>query len=405
MARVLVVITPAEGHVNPTLGLVKRLVDSGEDVDYVCTEEYRTRIQQTGAQMITYPFVDDAFSKDSDLKPAEYKHHYQFVYMMVKGMILPIIPEVLRVIENRTYDYLIYDSLMGWGGTIIAEKLGIPAVCSIASFAFVEPLGSGQGMNDNDPEVKKLYTATMQITHQLANELQVDAPAIEEIAPHGGRLRIVYTSRYFQPQAEKLDHSFIFTGPSIVPRKDAPSFPFEQLRVLHPQAVYISMGTILNKDLEFYKLCFAAFRDLPVQFVLSSGNYTDMEPLAPCIPDNFIIKPYIPQLEMLQHVDAFVTHAGMNSTSEALYYNVPQVMIPLTSDQPIVASRVQELGAGVVVDKNELTPASLRAALLEVLSHPTYKEQAHVIGESLRQAGGYRHAADTVMSHFSTIEK
>ncbi|QNV58956.1 hypothetical protein GMA19_04161 [Paenibacillus polymyxa E681] len=30
MARVLVVITPAEGHVNPTLGLVKRLVDSGE---------------------------------------------------------------------------------------------------------------------------------------------------------------------------------------------------------------------------------------------------------------------------------------------------------------------------------------------------------------------------------------
>lgn len=108
---------------------------------------------------------------------------------------------------------------------------------------------------------------------------------------------------------------------------------------------------------------------------------------------------------MLQHVDAFVTHAGMNSTSEALYYNVPQVMIPLTSDQPIVASRVQELGAGVVVDKNELTPASLRAALLEVLSHPTYKEQAHVIGESLRQAGGYSHAADTIAGHFSTIEK
>ncbi|WP_317890342.1 nucleotide disphospho-sugar-binding domain-containing protein [Paenibacillus polymyxa] len=228
-------------------------------------------------------------------------------------------------------------------------------------------------MNDNDPEIKKLYTATMQITHQLANELQVEAPAIEEIAPHGGRLRSVYTSRYFQPQAEKLDHSFIFTGPSIIPRKDAHSFPFEQLRVLHPQAVYISMGTILNKDLEFYKLCFAA---------------------------SLIFRNW-----KCQHVDAFVTHAGMNSISEALYYNVPQVMIPLTSDQPIVASRVQELGAGVVVDKNKLTPASLRAALLEVLSHPTYKEQAHEIGESLRQADGYRHAADTIMSHFSTIEK
>ncbi|TKH46510.1 glycosyl transferase [Paenibacillus terrae] len=405
MARVLVVITPAEGHVNPSLGLVKQLVDSGEEVDYVCTEEFRTRIQPTGAKLITYPFVDDAFSKDADLKPAEYKHHYQFVYMMVKGMIQPIIPEVLRVIENRTYDYLIYDSLMGWGGTIIAEKLGIPAICSIASFAFVEPLGSGQGMDEKDPEVKRLHTATMKVTQQLANELQVAVPAMDEIAPHAGCLKIVYTSRYFQPQAEKLDHSYIFTGPSIVPRKDAPSFPFEQLRVLHPQAVYISMGTILNKDLEFYKLCFAAFHDLPVQFVLSSGNYTDMEPLSESIPDNFIIKPYIPQLDMLQHVDAFVTHAGMNSTSEALYYNVPQVMIPLTSDQPIVANRVQELGAGIVVDKNELTPAILRAALLEVLSNSTYKQQAHVIGESLRQAGGYRYAADIIMNHFSTIEK
>jgi MGT family glycosyltransferase len=405
MARVLVVITPAEGHVNPSLGLVKQLVDSGEEVDYVCAEEFRTRIQPTGAKLITYPFVADAFSKDADLKPAEYKHHYQFVYMMVKGMIQPIIPEVLRVIEDRTYDYLIYDSLMGWGGKIIAEKLGIPAICSIASFAFVEPLGSGQGMDENDPEVKKLYTATMKVTHQLASELQVAVPAINEIAPHAGRLKIVYTSRYFQPQAEKLDNSYIFTGPSIVPRKDAPSFPFEQLRALHPQAVYISMGTILNKDLEFYKLCFAAFHDLPVQFVLSSGNYTDMEPLSESIPDNFIIKPYIPQLDMLQHVDAFVTHAGMNSTSEALYYNVPQVMIPLTSDQPIVANRVQELGAGIVVDKNELTPAILRAALLEVLSNSTYKQQAHVIGESLRQAGGYRYAADIIMNHFSTIEK
>ncbi|MGW8959392.1 macrolide family glycosyltransferase [Paenibacillus sp. NPDC055715] len=405
MARVLVVITPAEGHINPSLGLVKQLVDSGEEVDYVCTEEYRTRIQPTGAKLITYPFSKDAFSRKSELMPAEYKHHYQFVNMIVTGLIEPIIPKVLKVIENKVYDYLIYDFLLGWGGKIIAEKLGIPAICSNASFVFVEPLGSGQGLDENDKEVKKLYEDTMKVTRQLANELQVAVPAIEEIYSHSGSLKIVYTSRYFQPQAEKLDHSYIFTGPSIVPRTDAPSFPFEQLHALHPQAVYISLGTIINRNLDFYKLCFEAFHDLPVQFVLSSGKYTDMKPLADCIPDNFIVKPYIPQLEMLQHVDAFITHAGMNSTSEALYNNVPLVMVPMTSDQPVVANRVQELGAGITVDKNELTPAILRAALIEVLNHSTYKQQAHVIGESLRQAGGYRYAADTIMSHFSTIEK
>ena len=403
MARVLVVITPAEGHVNPTLGLVKQLIDSGEEVVYVCTEEYRTKIEQTGAQLRTYPFPDDAFSHDPELKPSEYKHPYQFVYMMVSGIIQRIIPEVLRVTENDSYDYLIFDSLMGWGGTIIADKLGIPAVCSIASFAFVEPLGSDQGLVENDADVDKIYDATMKLTQQLANQFNVTAPAIDEIARHSGRLKLVYTSRYFQPQVEKLDDSFIFTGPSIVPRKDAPSFPFEQLHALHKQTVYIAMGTILNKDTDFYKLCFTAFHDLPVQFVLSSGKYTDMEPLADCIPDNFIVRSYIPQLEVLQRADAFITHAGMNSTSEALYYNVPLVMIPLTSDQPLVANRVQELGAGIAVEKHKLTPEALRAALLEVLNDSTYKQQAHVIGESLRQAGGYKQAADAIMSFFTKV--
>lgn len=71
---------------------------------------------------------------------------------------------------------------------------------------------------------------------------------------------------------------------------------------------------------------------------------------------------------MLQRVDAFITHGGMNSASEALYYNVPMVLVPMISDQPIVANRVQELGLGIAVNKNELTPAILKAALVEVLN-------------------------------------
>jgi len=403
MARVLVVITPAEGHVNPSLGLVTQLVDHGEDVVYVCTEEYRSRIEQTGAQLLTYPFPQDAFSHDPVLKPQEYKHPYQFIYMMVAGVIRRMIPNVLRVIENQKFDYLIFDSLMGWGGTILAEKLGIPAVCSIASFAFVEPLGAGQSSNDKESDTEGLYEATMKITRELAQEFQVRIPTLEEIPAHAGRLKLVYTSRYFQPQAEKLDDSFIFTGPSIIPRQDAPTFSFELLRERYPQTVYISMGTILNKDLDFYRLCFEAFGDLPVNVVLSSGRYTDMEPLADRIPNNFIVKPYIAQLDILQYTDVFVTHAGMNSTSEALYNNVPLVMIPLTSDQPLVANRVQELGAGVILNKHTLSATDLREALTEILSNPLYKKQAHLIGESLRNAGGYKRAAEMIMNQFAKV--
>lgn len=407
MARVLVVITPAEGHVNPSLGLVTQLIDSGEEVVYVCVEEYRSRIEQTGALLITYPFPQDAFSHDPVLKPQEYNHPYQFIYMMVGGIIQRIIPEVFRVIGNQKFDYLIFDSLMGWGGTILAEKLGIPAVCSIASFAFVDPLGTGGGMNEQemDTNTMELYEATMKITRELAQEYQVRLPAMEEIPAHTGRLKLVYTSRYFQPHAEKLDDRFIFTGPSIIPRQDAQTFSFELLRERYPHTVYIAMGTILNKNLDFYQLCFEAFGDMPVNVVLSSGRYTDMEPLADQIPPNFIVVPYIAQLDMLQHTDVFITHAGMNSTSEALYYNVPLVMIPLTSDQPLVANRVQELGAGITLNKLNLSATDMREALSEVLSNPFYKQQACLIGESLRQSGGYKRAAEMIMSHMAVITK
>lgn len=403
IARVLVVITPAEGHVNPSLGLVTQLVDNGEQVVYVCTEEYRSRIEQTGALLITYPFPQDAFSHDPVLKPQEYKHPYQFTYMMVAGIIQRIIPEVLRVIENQKFDYLIFDSLMGWGGTILSEKLGIPAVCSIASFALINPLGAEKGVKELNTDTKELYEATMKITHALAQEFQVSVPSIEEIPAHAGELKLVYTSRYFQPYAEKMDNRFIFTGPSIIPRQDVQTFSFELLCEHYPQTVYIAMGTILNKNLEFYHLCFEAFGDIPVNVVLSSGRYTDMEPLADQIPSNFIVMPYIAQLDMLQHTDVFITHAGMNSASEALYYNVPLVMIPLTSDQPLVANRVEELGAGITLNKHKLSAADMREALLEVLSNPSYKQQACIIGESLRQAGGYKRAAEMIMSHMASF--
>ncbi|UHA76116.1 macrolide family glycosyltransferase [Paenibacillus sp. 481] len=415
MARALLVITPAEGHVNPTLGLVKQLIDNGEEVIYVCAEQYRAKIERTGAQFISYPFDIHSFTDDPSIKPTEYQHPYQFANFMVRGIIEPIIPEVLKVTQDGSYDYLIFDSLMGWGGTILAEKLQLPAVCSIASFAFVEPLGSGEETQEEVAtddkyaatatpiDVEQLYASTMEVAQKLANQFNLPVPTIEEITRHVGRLKMVYTSRYFQPQVEQLDDSFNFVGPSVVPRHDAPSFPIHQLQDLHKPIVFISLGSILSQNIDFYKLCFTTFRDMPIQFVLSSGKYTDMAPIADLIPDNFIVEPFVPQLEVLQRADVFITHAGMNSTSEALYYNVPLVTIPLTSDQPLVANRVQELGAGVVVDKNKLSPETLRAALLEVLNNPSYKQQAHVIGESLRQAGGYKQAAHTIMSYFAKV--
>ncbi|TVX93545.1 macrolide family glycosyltransferase [Paenibacillus agilis] len=403
MARILYVNIAAEGHVNPTLGLVKQLVENGEEVVYMCTEEFRNKITSTGAKFLPYKLNEQALA-ELGFSLTDVKHPLQFTEFMLRGFIEHSVPDILRLTKDESFDFLMFDSMFGWGGHILSEKLGIPSICSLTHF--VVPTLAVQEMPPIDPgdyDVAALCERIMNAAQQVAAELHVDVPSFEDIAGMIGQHKIVFTSRYFQPYADLIDDSYVYTGPSIASREDAPHFPLEQLHSNYEQVVYISMGTILNKDIEFYKLCFEAFKDIPAQFVLSCGKDTDLSEISDSIPPQFIIEPYVPQLEVLQHADAFITHAGMNSTSEGLYYNVPLVMLPLSADQPYVAARVQELGAGIMLDKGSLTPEILKSALLQVLNDASYKENAKKIGDSFREAGGHHAAAKHVMSLFSKV--
>lgn len=105
---------------------------------------------------------------------------------------------------------------------------------------------------------------------------------------------------------------------------------------------------------------------------------------------------YVLQLEVLQRADVFITHGGMNSSSEGLYFDVPLVVIPVTGDQPIIAKRVEELGAGLQLDRKQLTADLLRDTTERVLYNPLFAENSRKIGNSLREAGGYKKAADEI---------
>lgn len=49
MKTVLILNFPAEGHVNPTLGITKAFSDKGYDVHYISTEKYKKRLEAAGA--------------------------------------------------------------------------------------------------------------------------------------------------------------------------------------------------------------------------------------------------------------------------------------------------------------------------------------------------------------------
>ncbi|TBX45781.1 macrolide family glycosyltransferase [Bacillus thuringiensis] len=390
MAKVLMFNFPGEGHINPTIAVVEELIKRGEEVIYYCVEEYRSKIENTGALFRPYENfiskIDMVKRMNGQINPQE------LLLYMVKSMD-KIIGIILEEVKKEEYDYVIYDNnfAVGW---IIAEVLQIPKISSCTTFAITKKIASAL-MKDHEEENKKspLYQKVMRIFKKWEDIYGITLNEKQNLMTCPGDITIVYTSKLYQPNVEEFDDSYIFVGPSIAQRKDVDSFSLEQEK--GNKLIFISMGTVFNQQSDFYHTCFEAFRNSSVTVILAVGKQNDISQLNN-IPSNFKLYNYVPQLNILQHTDLFITHGGMNSSSESLYFGVPMLVIPVMGDQPIIAQRIEELEAGVQLNRKFLTPEILRNTAMHVLSNDIYTKNSHRIGESLKNAGGYNKAVDKI---------
>ena len=203
-------------------------------------------------------------------------------------------------------------------------------------------------------------------------------------------LNLVYTSRAFQPAAEEFDQSYRFVGPSIGARPADPSFPADRLR---DPVLYASLGTVFNADPQLLRSFATATRPTGRHRVIVSTGQTDPAALGP-LPGNVLARRFVPQPEVLAHAALFVTHGGMNSVNEAMYAGVPMLVVPQGADQPMVARRVEELGAGLSIRTQDVTEESVRALARRLLHDPRFRAAAATLRGAQHQAGGYRRAAD-----------
>ena len=95
-------------------------------------------------------------------------------------------------------------------------------------------------------------------------------------------------------------------------------------------------------------------------------------------------------MAVLSIADAFITHCGMNSASEGLYFRTPLVLFPQTPEQDAVAKRTEELGAGVRL--KSISEEDIMDALNKVLTDPEYRKNADLISDSFRACGGAEEA-------------
>jgi len=390
MGKVLFFNFPGEGHVNPTIALVEELVKKGENVVYYCVEEYKNKIEKTGA--LFRPYENFTRNIDPMKRMTEKIDPLEMLLFMGRSMD-KIIEDVLNEISEEKYDYVIYDNNFA-AGWIIADVLGIPKISSCTTFAINEEIFSALIKSRGEMDkTSPRYREIEEISTKWKHKYGVVLSDRQNLMSCPGDITIVFTSKLYQPYADKFDESFIFVGPSIAPRKDVETLP---LKIIPSnKLIFISMGTVFNQQPELYTICFKAFQESQATVVLSVGKQTDIRQFKD-IPPNFIVRNYVPQLEILQQADVFITHGGMNSSSEGLYFGIPLVVIPVMGDQPIVANRIEELGAGLQLNRQELDAITLRNTTEQVLSNSSFKEKSLGIGKSLRDSGGYKKAVEAI---------
>lgn len=381
--NILMVNVPFSGHVNPTLPLAKELVSRGHNVSYILTNEWKERIEATGAKFIPYNGNANFKIEFKNGKPTHLLHAikaWKYAYQTIVSV-------------GKEYDLLIYE-FFTFVAFAAANKIGIKVIRQFSTFAI-----NNENINSilvsNNKEIKLLNNKIFLklITKLICGRIKLaTSDIISEIVSVPVELNIVYTVREFQSDSTSFDDSYIFVGPSIEERRRETDIPYDRMQNI----IYISMGTLQNDRLNFYKKCMQAFGNKEgISVIMSIGNNIQCQELGD-VPENFYIYSFVNQLEVLKHSKIFISHGGMNSINEGLYYENRFLVIPMDMDQYAVAKRIQELNLGYLLNKSDVTPELLWMKVKALLENTDMEQNIKNMSKTMQASKGARTAADCI---------
>ncbi|KAF5304916.1 hypothetical protein FQR65_LT00800 [Abscondita terminalis] len=142
-------------------------------------------------------------------------------------------------------------------------------------------------------------------------------------------------------------------------------------------AILFSMGSnIQSSDLGENKLqeIIRCFSKLPYKVLWK------FEKQISNLPKNVLISKWLPQQDLLAHknMKLFITHGGLLSTTEAVFYGVPMVAIPVFGDQEANTIESVMKGYAVRVSYSDLSEKTLNSAIEEVINNPKYRNNIQI---------------------------
>jgi MGT family glycosyltransferase len=385
MSRYLFVVPPLTGHVNPTIPVGQELAARGHDVAWTGPREVVAELLPADAPFLPVTLPEALSASITERAPERrgltaLKHLIgDFLVPLAHGML----PGVRDAVAEFKPDALLVDQ-QALAGLAVAETNGLPWATSATTSA-------------------NLYDqmALMPQVQQWADDLQRDflrsAGLDDDVAAaldlrFSERLVLVFSTEAFVGPGDYPDH-YAFVGPSIEARPDDTPFDWDWLGAAGAAAdpvVLVSLGTLnWHNGGRFFAAAAEALAGLAVRAIVIAPPE-----LVGNAPPNVLVTPRVPQLALMPHLDAVVSHGGHNTVCEALAHGLPLVVAPIRDDQPAIADQVVRAGAGVRVAFRRVGADELRGAIEVALTDDALRDGAARVQASFAAAGGPSAAAD-----------
>lgn len=395
MNRIIILALPVEGHFNPFIPIVVKLVERGHKVMFITGRIFKERVENTGATFHPFPVKWDPGDKEiydfyPELKNQKGLSQIKCYLKLMFDQVPDVLNVLANVLESFPADLVICDTFMIAGGW--KTELGGPPNVRLSVLPLSLPGKNiapwGLGLSPGKSFFSRLRNNLLNVIFEklLFKDVQTYANKIRKKAglpPYDKNFFIkgyeipnlvIHTSTpSFEYSRNEFPANFRFIGTLLTLPNDRyikPDWWMETEQDL--PVVLINQGTIANNYDNLILPAIEALKDEKMIILAVPVKAGDIKDL----PANTHTEPYIPFGNILPHVDLMITNGGFGGTQNALAHGIPVIVAGATEDKMEVAARVENSGAGINLGKQQPTPEEIKKAVRKILSDPSYQQKA-----------------------------
>ncbi|GAA1793210.1 glycosyltransferase [Luedemannella flava] len=346
--RVALLTTTQHGHLNPYVPVVNALQTAGAEVDLLLLSADGGALDEQRREALGKARVHAV----GQVEMAPWSGDPAKIGPMLRSS--PVADETADVLRATAPDFVLVDSLPVTAAAMVgAHASGVPYGMIWANLGGVCPREHRRGRWLYDEQVGDYLTRHGVLwstrTHSARSPILNLMPTIPALV--GG-------------DAVTDDGVQLVGLPGAAgTRGDEVTFPgLDRLDPDRP-VVYVSFGTIFYRRPDLLRTVITGAAATGAQVIAAVGDLA--EELA--LPDDVLTAPYLPQREVLERADMFITHGGYNSVAESVRAATPMLVIPLAVDQPVQAHFVGSAGFGTALAPADVTGQAVADAVTDLL--------------------------------------